>query len=624
MKNHRAWIVMMALWAVCAVSYAGEAEDNLLENGGFESGEQGWHATARPRYYKVVPGEGRDGSAALRYKKPGAPAESANAHYDQVVEVKPGVLYLAEAYFRSPDGLRPTLRLADMEWDTLSYGKADARSGWQRVRVPFRTGDESKVRFQIFGGAISGMRGTEVGMSYCDRAQLVRIPEARATELMSTAVSIDAQSVVGRVSQRFFGANTLFMIDDDRSLKGGEIARRLREMPCGLLRYPGGEMADNYLWKEHRLDNPNKWPSKEGPQTTDTEEFMELCRKVAAEPIFVVNLDSGFVSGDMEAAAEYAATWVDYCNNDKNYDVKYWEIGNETYLKGDRSGRVTPEQYASAVRKFAQAMKKADPTIKIGAVGPRGVQHTGADVPGEEPQPWWPTLVEQAGDSFDFAVIHWYVGGSHIDLDSLPTVDLHVSQQVKALKRFLEGELEREIPIALTEWNVNKRVELRGMAAGVMLAELIGRFLEAGVEMATFWPMRFPRGRHRFRALLEHDTNDPRTMYRVMYLFASNLGRRLVKVTSQAVDMYALASLSATGRELTVFVVNKPIIQKTRPVTVRLKGFQAKSAEASLLHADDVQQGAPSLESVPVSGQDAEYTVNMPAFSILMVEFRRQ
>ena len=622
--TQRAWIVVLALCTVCGVSCAGETEGNLLENGAFETGGRGWHATARPRYYNVVQGEGRDGSAALRYKKPEATAESANAHYDQVVEVKPGTLYLAEVYFRSPDGLRPTLRIANMEWDTLSYGKADAGSGWHRVRVLFRTGDESKVRFQIFGGATSGMRGTEVGTSYCDLAQLVSIAGARATDLMSTTVAIDAQSVVGKVSPLFFGANTLFMIDDDRSLADGEVARRLREMPCRLLRYPGGEMADNYLWKEHRLDNPDKWPSKQGPQTTDTDEFMELCREVGAEPIFVVNLDSGLVSGDMEAAARYAAKWVDYCNNDKNYDVEYWEIGNETYLKGDRSGPVTAEQYASAVRKFAQAMKKADPTIKIGAVGPRGVQHTGADVPGEEPQPWWPTLARQAGESFDFAVIHWYVGGSHIDLDSFPTVDLHVGQQVKALRRFLEGELEREIPIALTEWNVNKRVELRGMAAGVMLGELIGRFLEGGVEMATFWPMRFPHGRHRFRALLESDGNDPRTMYRVMHLFAGSLGDRLVSTDSEAVDLYALASLGEEDRRLTLFLVNKPIVQKVRRVSIRLSHFRAETAEVRLLHAEAPQRGTASLESKEVSHKDGKFSLRMPPFSIALVEFERR
>ena len=60
-----------------------------------------------------------------------------------------------------------------------------------------------------------------------------------------------------------------------------------------------------------------------------------------------------------------------HANKEKGYDVKYWEIGNETYLPGTYYP-ATAREYAEAFGKYARAMKGVDPSIQIGAVGPLG------------------------------------------------------------------------------------------------------------------------------------------------------------------------------------------------------------------------------------------------------------
>ncbi len=72
--------------------------------------------------------------------------------------------------------------------------------------------------------------------------------------------------------------------------------------------------------------------------------------------------------------------WIEYCNGPADskwgkvraanghpepYGVKYWEIDNETWHMG-------AETYAEWVNRFAPAMRKADPSIKLAACGSAG------------------------------------------------------------------------------------------------------------------------------------------------------------------------------------------------------------------------------------------------------------
>ena len=118
---------------------------------------------------------------------------------------------------------------------------------------------------------------------------------------------MDATAPLREINPLFFGVNTLFWIEDDDALKDGKLAQLLQDLPCRLMRFPGGEVADNYHWQTRKLDNIRDFPASEGPDKLDCDKFMTLCRQVGAEPIFVVNLESGFVHHDVAAAVREAA-----------------------------------------------------------------------------------------------------------------------------------------------------------------------------------------------------------------------------------------------------------------------------------------------------------------------------
>jgi alpha-N-arabinofuranosidase len=153
------------------------------------------------------------------------------------------------------------------------------------------------------------------------------------------------------------------------------------------------------------------------------EEFVLLCREVGAEPLVCVRWTG--------KTPEDAAHQVEYFNGDastpwgtrrvKNghpepYGVKYWQIGNE----------VRGTNYDGSVAAFAQAMKRADPSIKILSSFPS------------------PEVLKQTGNLLDYVCPHHYGIRNWAGTE-------------KDFRRLREGIAQnaagRDVRIAVTEWN---------------------------------------------------------------------------------------------------------------------------------------------------------------------------
>ena len=160
---------------------------------------------------------------------------------------------------------------------------------------------------------------------------------------------------------------------------------RVKELAPTMVRW-GGCFASYYHWKEAIGKYEDRKPMINYhwgglySNYVGTHEIIDFCRQVNAEPLLVVNMES---DGRMPWAyppngenrfgtAKEAAEWVDYCNNPGNalrasngaaepFGVKYWQIGNETsYSHGYNS-----DQCIDATKRFVEAMRKADPSIKL-------------------------------------------------------------------------------------------------------------------------------------------------------------------------------------------------------------------------------------------------------------------
>jgi alpha-L-arabinofuranosidase len=176
-----------------------------------------------------------------------------------------------------------------------------------------------------------------------------------------------------------------------------------RDLGPTMMRW-GGIFADFYRWREgvgprdRRPPMLNQlWGGIESNHV-GTSEFVDLCRRVGADPLICVNFESDGrkqytnVRGQVRTAdAEEASAWVAYCNDPDNRDrkahgqaaplsVRHWQIGNETSY--DKNG-FDLETAARKTVEFAKSMREADPAIRLIAWGDSGWAARMADVAGE-------------------------------------------------------------------------------------------------------------------------------------------------------------------------------------------------------------------------------------------------
>jgi alpha-L-arabinofuranosidase len=361
-------------------------------------------------------------------------------------------------------------------------------------------------------------------------------------------------------------------------------------------------VADNWDWKTLTLDRPEEWPQRWGPETTDTDEFMRFSRAVGAEPIFVCNFAKAISGPGLREAVRDAAEWVEYCNQTKGYNVKYWEIGNETYLQHNKKTTTTAEAYAEGLAAFSRAMKAVDPTIQIGANGPSSPESPGK----KGAVPWWPVVWDRAIEHMDFLIIHEYY-----TLHNYPTYRLgghEFGLGAQSLRDYLRKHYpaRAEMPIAITEWNVNQGWRKESgdfIGHAVIVANILGDFARAGVDMAAFWPLRSLKG-DCDRALLECEAKCPTATYHAFKAFGTMCRGALVESSCEGPAL-VYAARSGDGESLNVFVIN-PLLD---PVECRLTIDGFEPAPEATLH----MLSGPNVDA---SNRDAPDTVVLNSSSL--------
>jgi alpha-L-arabinofuranosidase len=229
----------------------------------------------------------------------------------------------------------------------------------------------------------------------------------------------------------------------------------LKQLDSPVYRWPGGNFVSGYNWRdgigERDRRPPRKNPAWEGIEHNDfgIDEFMVLCRTLGTEPYIAVNSGLGNSRSAIEEI-EYANAPADRPGGQlrasngqpQPYGVHWWGIGNEMF--GDwQLGYMGLDRYIPKHIEFAKAMRAADPSIKLVAVGAAG--------------PWSEGMLHHCADSMDLMSEHFYCGGNPHDLVA------HVRQISDNIHRIAEAHRHyrkqfdslkgKDIRIAMDEWN---------------------------------------------------------------------------------------------------------------------------------------------------------------------------
>jgi len=481
------------------------------------------------------------------------------------------------------------------------------------------------------------------------------LPEATSSDNHPTIVIDDVHDCSVEVSPLFFGANSLYWVNDDESRDKPELLKRLKSLKLSTLRYPGGEVADNFDWETNKLNDDTAFPKSRNindPVTRmDFDEFITWKDKIGAKAILVVNLENGFIERNLEEASDHAAQWVRYANIEKRYNVRYWEIGNESYHFGTRYA-LTSKEYSRALKLFSRKMKAVDPSIKIGAIGPYNLDNfltidalSAIELasfrskktitkkkkfrkqykkkhPKDKiyPSKWWSNITKHAGESFDFAVIHRYTAERYSKRQMHKPLQL--KNNLNKISHFLEKKLHKKIPLAVTEYNV-ANTKLKGIRYGLTVAEMIGNCLESRVFLSNYWPLR---SKNR-RALLGPTNFEKKTSFPIFKAFSKNIGDKLLHTTTSDNMLYVISSMDTVKNQLALFIINKSediknislSISSSPEQVMLLNQVQEINKKHVSLHALKVPH---DLRKQNVLSSDNLWAINISALSLTILKFK--
>jgi alpha-N-arabinofuranosidase len=429
-----------------------------------------------------------------------------------------------------------------------------------------------------------------------------------------------------------------------------DVLEAIKELKPAIVRWPGGNFSSGYHWVDGigpRDKRPRRfemaWGAEE-PNTFGTDEFMQWCKLVNAEPFVVVNAGNG--------TPEEAAHWVEYCSSTANtyyaslrrrygqpepYGVRLWSIGNELYGNWQIGFNVNGAECARRTVEFANEMRKVDSNIKFVAVGC------------EDPE-WNLDMVKSAGEYFDYLSVHIYIWGPK-PYKELVAVPVDIEQRLNGVYSLVQSArqrygVKREIKIAFDEWNVwypEAKVPLLEQVTNIGDAVFTGGVLNALQRLCNKVPIgSFAQTVNVLPLILTSD--DGRMVlspqYLVFKLYGSSTGSQVLKsvvdspysFSSELGEHVPFVDLSATmtedGKTLYLHLVNRHESEPAE-LKVSLRGFKPKKGSAQYVAGESPEDrntfdkpDCVRIEEVLVKVEKGEVVVELSPHSVTVVKLQ--
>jgi len=381
---------------------------------------------------------------------------------------------------------------------------------------------------------------------------------------------VDAGQSLGPISPYVYGSNfgPLQVVPVD-------LIEEAEASGIKFMRFPGGRWGDQNDIRPSQLDA-----------------FIKLCRQIGAEPSISVRLENG----TPEAAAELVQYTID-----KEYNVRYWSIGNEPNLFDD----YTTEDLNREWRAIAEAMLAVDPDIIL--IGPDTSQYSGnpaTDPRDPEGRDWVREFLLANGDLVDIVAVHRYPFPKSMTNPITTIEDLRQntsewSQILPALRAVIKETTGREdIPVAVTEANSHWSNNIGGEATpdsfynAIWWADVLGRLIRDGAFIVNYFDFQTGAGRGGWGLLANYDVRP--TYY--TYQLYQGFGTELLFASSSAENVSIYAAKREDGA-LTLIVVNLADEEQTR--SLQIDHFEITGpAEVWRL---DFEHNAEQIDSVDLS-----------------------
>jgi len=435
-----------------------------------------------------------------------------------------------------------------------------------------------------------------------------------------------------------------------------DVLEAIMELKVPVVRWPGGCFVDSYHWQKgvgekREAYGDFRWGAIE-PNNFGTHEFVDLCRRIKAEPYICLN---GL------ASTQESLDWVAYCNATEGefaemrkanghpdpFNVKFWSVGNERYDK------VTVDR----VRDVSMELRRLYPNLKLTCPGAQD---------GMKGVPEY--LINQVGGHLDYVSIHSYALSREIELPRYDYLTaIAQSEQPEALIESVISSIRAVDPrggmkLAYDEWNLrawqhpgfprdrvddydapevrelvarrrmqNDQPDQYTMADALFTASFLNACLRRCdvVTMANIAPLVNTRG-----PIFAHPKGIvKRTHYHTMWMYANLLQERVADVTVSAVDIKgtpvstidAVATVDATGSQWSVAFINRHASASVACTLVIDGASLDGTYKATILTGDSAESYNDIEHPHRVTPKDATLTfrkgaVSLPAHSLVIVD----
>jgi hypothetical protein len=456
-------------------------------------------------------------------------------------------------------------------------------------------------------------------------------------------VVVDVGEILRTNRPQPLGLNVDYLIDDDRNVllsPKRPLREALKELRTTFLRYPGGWKSAINLWSAPPYTSsrptlagrvPESWIRPGLKLTTpegdwrldplDFDEFVRICQGIGAEPTIVVPYESCYwqPTGEWkppsrELLLETAAAWVRYANRTKNYGVKYWEVGNESWLKNENwTNGISKETYASDLVEFARRMKAEDPAILVGANG--------------DSDEWWKTVLSRAAEQIDFLSVHTYPCWKWPAYETYRTNSLDglgpIRVAVNAIARHTPAQQQR-LRIMVTEFAAGTFGEWDKVPADLGRAliafDLQGQLLQCpDVYFSQFWNTHNVYSEIDggvFEVFKRDNSLSPIGL--ALRIWGQFLGDEMVAAQGTA-SVRCFASYQQ-GRQLVVFLVNKEPSAQTAMVSLKRLPTPLNRGAKWALHGNGPADQNPSWERLgEIRVEKSAVTMSLEPVSITVI-----